>query len=254
MPDSEVWSCDCDSKTTTKPSVELFQDAKKYAEKHLLKHNVQIEYSAKSKKDYYGRYLVSVYYDCNKESNCKSYEEEILKAGYAFIYKYSNHRKLLKPFLNTDKIHKNAEKTKKLDLVVLNKKNNLNHEIGCDYAWSIQKYELIKRPFFHFKKHPASCCHDVKPHHKELKHKPYKKKAIANASESSVEIYFLSPLEQKKPKNKCTTNACKNLVYNIDHAQNSIDFAIYGIRQQDEVFVALRDAQKRGVKIRWVTD
>ena len=64
----------------------------------------------------------------------------------------------------------------------------------------------------------------------------------------------MSPLEQKKPKNKCTTNACKNLVYNIDHAQNSIDFAIYGIRQQDEVFAALRDAQKRGVKIRWVTD
>lgn len=80
-------------------------------EKHLLKHNVQIEYSAKSKKDYYGRHLVSIYYDCNKNGDCKSYEEEILKAGYAFIYKYSNHRKLLKPFLDTDKIYKNAEKT-----------------------------------------------------------------------------------------------------------------------------------------------
>ena len=152
---------------TLEQALKLGYLAKKFAEKHLLNHYVKIDYSAKSKRDYYGRHLVSIYYDCNKNGDCKSYEEEILKAGYAFIYKYSNHRKQLKPFLDTDKIHKNANKTKNLDLVVLNKKNNIYHEIGCQDAWSIQKYELIKRPLFNFKNQPASYCQDIKSHNPE---------------------------------------------------------------------------------------
>ena len=76
----------------------------------------------------------------------------------------------------------------------------------------------------------------------------------AQANESAIQIFFLSPLKQKKPQNTCKTDACKVLLKNIKEAQDSIDFAIYGINEQDKILNALLKAQKRGVKIRWVTD
>ncbi len=76
----------------------------------------------------------------------------------------------------------------------------------------------------------------------------------AQTNESAIQIFFLSPLKQKKPQNTCKTDACKTLLKNINEAQDSIDFAIYGINEQDKIFNALVNAQKRGVKVRWVTD
>ena len=76
----------------------------------------------------------------------------------------------------------------------------------------------------------------------------------AQVDENAIQIFFLNPLKQKKPQNKCKTDACKALLKNINQAQDSIDFAIYGINEQDKIFNALIKAQKRGVKIRWVTD
>lgn len=229
---------------------------KKYAEKTLLNKKVKISYSAKERTDKYGRAIVSIYYDCDKEGNCKSYEKEILSAGYATIYNSSNLKKQLQPYLNLDKIKENVAKVQNLELVVLNKKSGAYHKIGCEYGWMARQFELIKKPRFNFRKHPASCCHNVKPHHKhkDKKYKPITKAAQPNAQEANIQLFFLSPLEQKEAENKCTSNACKTLIYNIDNAKESIDFAIYGIREQDAVFNALVQAQKRGVKIRWVTD
>lgn len=76
----------------------------------------------------------------------------------------------------------------------------------------------------------------------------------AQTNESAIQVFFLSPLKQKKPQNACKTDACKALLKNINQAQDSINFAIYGINEQDKIFNALIKAQKRGVKIRWVTD
>ena len=76
----------------------------------------------------------------------------------------------------------------------------------------------------------------------------------SQVDENAIQIFFLSPLKQKKPQNTCKTDACKALLKNINQAQESIDFAIYGINEQDKIFNALIKAQKRGVKIRWVTD
>ena len=82
----------------------------------------------------------------------------------------------------------------------------------------------------------------------------FAKPILPDAEESQVQIFFLSPLKQKKPKNECKSSACRALLKNINEAQESIDFAIYGINDQDKIFNALIKAQKRGVKIRWVTD
>ena len=77
---------------------------------------------------------------------------------------------------------------------------------------------------------------------------------LPDVEENNIQLFFLSPLKQAKPKNECKNSACKSLLKNINEAQESIDFAIYGINEQDKIFNALIRAQKRGVKIRWVTD
>ena len=237
---------------TIEQALKLGYLGKKFAEDNLLNKDVKVEYSGRSNHDYYGRELVSIYYNCNKKGKCKSYEKEILKTGYAYIYPYSNIKKQLKPYLNADKIIKNAEKTKNLDIVVLNEKKGVFHEINCENAWKTKQPYLIKRSDINKTEAPACCCHltETKQDNIESQATLYP----ANAQENNVQIFFLSPLVQKEPENRCTTNACKMLVYNINHAKISIDFAIYGIREQDEVFNALEQAQKRGIKIRWVTD
>ena len=82
----------------------------------------------------------------------------------------------------------------------------------------------------------------------------FAKNIIPDAEENNIQLYFLNPLKQKKPENKCKTTACKVLLKNINEAEESIDFAIYGINKQDKIFNALVKAQNRGVNVRWVTD
>ena len=73
-------------------------------------------------------------------------------------------------------------------------------------------------------------------------------------NESEIQFFFLNPLKQKKPQNICKTDACKILLKNINSAKESIDFAIYGINEQDKIFNALVKAQKRGVDVKIIVD
>lgn len=70
----------------------------------------------------------------------------------------------------------------------------------------------------------------------------------------SVEIFLINPNTFAKPSNTCKSNACKALLQNINGAQKSIDFALYGIEGQKDIMNALISAKNRGVKIRGVTD
>ncbi len=241
---------------TVDEALKLGYLGKQFAMNNLLHKKVQVVYSAEIPADKYNRPLVSIYYNCDKYGTCKNYEQEILRAGLANIYYPSNLRTELDIFENPEKMKENALASKDMELVVLNKRSGAYHKTTCEYGWMSKRLAVIEKPKFSIRKHPASCCFEVKQHHKEkkLSHKPFTKIAPADVTEGDIQLFFLSPLEQKRPVNKCVTNACKALVYNIDHAQESIDFAIYGIRKQDEVFAALVQAQQRGVKVRWVTD
>lgn len=212
---------------TPEQVIKLGYLGKRFAEKELLNKDLLIEHSAKSKVDYYGRDLVSIYYDKNKNYIYKSYEEEVLKSGYAYIYRYSNHRKQLKPFEDKEKIKKNANKVKKINIVALNKKTGEYHKLDCDKAWSFRERELIKKPVLNTdNKHPASCCFETITKTCQQKYSNCKI-GQPDVKENNIQLFFLNPLIQKKTVNKCCSDACKALVYNINNAQESIDFAKY---------------------------
>ena len=219
---------------------------KEFAKKHLLNKYVRVEYTGDKKFCDVGRHLMSVWYD-----NGKNYEQEVLKAGLGVVYRDSNIADELYQYEDMNKIKKNAQKASSLNLVLLNKKNGKYHKPTCEYGLMSSDVELIKKPFLKY--HGAGCCFEnsVKNNHK---YKIYNGKLKPDVKEGHVELYFLSPLKQKNPENSCKSNACKALLYNIDHSTKSIDFAIYGISEQDKIFEALIQAQKRGVQVRWVTD
>ena len=235
---------------TQKEALGLGYFGKEFAKKELLNKSVRAEYTAGRQFDKNNRHLMSIYYDCNRQDKCKSYEQEVLKAGLATVFAKSNIADELSAYENLDKVKSNAKKAKKLDLIVLNKKNGKYHKTTCEYGWMASQQELINKPLIKYS--TASCCYSQKQ--KESKYKYYTKTVEPDAKDGDIELYFLNPIKQKKPENSCKTSACKALLYNIDNAKDSIDFAIYGIAEQDRIFKALVAAQARGVQIRWVTD
>jgi len=56
------------------------------------------------------------------------------------------------------------------------------------------------------------------------------------------------------PSKKTQTSFGKELIKLIESSKKDISFAIYGLRGQDEVLQALKNAQKRGVRVQGVVD
>lgn len=67
------------------------------------------------------------------------------------------------------------------------------------------------------------------------------------------ESLFLN-LPGEYPSKKSEASFGKELINLINQSQKNIQFAIYGLRGQDEILQALIDAKKRGVKIQGVVD
>ena len=70
----------------------------------------------------------------------------------------------------------------------------------------------------------------------------------------ALEVLFQNPFEYDRPGNRCTAEACARLLEWIDDAECSIDFAIYGARNQSRILEALIEARDRGVRVRGHVD
>ena len=74
------------------------------------------------------------------------------------------------------------------------------------------------------------------------------------SSSGSLELLLQSPLEYATPGDRCTSQTCTRLLDWIHAAESTIDFAIYGARDQTVILEALLAAQGRGVKVRGYVD
>lgn len=214
---------------------------KEFAKKHLLNKYVVVKYTGDKKFCDMGRHLMSIWYD-----NGKSYEQEILKAGLGIVYRDSNIADNLYQYENIDKIKKKAKRSRSFNLVLLNKKNGKYHKPTCEYGLMSSDAELVKRPFKKYQ--GAGCCYPKQ----EKKTKKYKIRKL-NPSRD-ITIYFVNPLKNKYPKNECKNKTCKGLLNLINSSTKSIDFALYGFEEQDEILNALIQAKERGVAIRGIVD
>lgn len=239
---------------------------KEFAKKNLLNKYVKAEYSGTTKLCDMGRQLMSISYD-----NGKNYEQEVLKAGLATVYKKSNLAPELYKYENLDKIKANVPKTHCLNLVLLNKKNNTYHKVNCEYGQMASNVELINKSLLQ-KYKPASCCYGTakipdeakkinevdseqnkREGRKQLFHKK-PEKPVPLAHTANIDLYTIDGFNYKKPANYARTATVQALIKEIDKAQCSIDFAVFGFSSQPELMEAILKAQKRGVKVRWVVD
>ena len=156
------------------------------------------------------------------------------------------------------------ENIKKINLdeyVILNTKSKKYHKIGCKQGQKSDNYKIIKLSQAKNIAHPCKYC--VLPSEmsaKQISSYAYNNLAVtANKPNDTfrtgnINIYFMDLNRIFKPMDKCETTACRALKNEIDNAVSTIDFAIYGIYNQQEIFNALINAQKRGVRIRQVFD
>ena len=70
----------------------------------------------------------------------------------------------------------------------------------------------------------------------------------------SINIITNSPLVYTSLNSNCDTEICTELLELINNSKETIDFAIYGLRGQDEILEALVNAKNRGVRVRGVID
>ncbi len=71
---------------------------------------------------------------------------------------------------------------------------------------------------------------------------------------NSVELIFSDPRSYTSPADRCEADVCTSLLRLIESARSSIDFAIYGARDQTAILEALLAAKARGVTIRGIVD
>ena len=73
-------------------------------------------------------------------------------------------------------------------------------------------------------------------------------------TENPVSLLLNYPNSTTAPTDNCDHDICSSLLELIQSSTESIDFAIYGIRNQSAILNALVDAQDRGVRVRGVVD
>jgi phosphatidylserine/phosphatidylglycerophosphate/cardiolipin synthase-like enzyme len=79
--------------------------------------------------------------------------------------------------------------------------------------------------------------------------------ATAGDPDGSIRLVMFAPDGRTTtPSDRCEVELCTSLLALIQAAQTSIDFAVYGMRNQPEILAALQDAKARGVRVRGIVD
>ena len=69
-----------------------------------------------------------------------------------------------------------------------------------------------------------------------------------------VRVHVNDPTAYDRPLNQCTIPHCTELLAMIRGAKESLDIAIYGIRNQSQIYQAILEARSRGVRVRVIVD
>ncbi|HNW25652.1 MAG TPA: phospholipase D-like domain-containing protein [Candidatus Gastranaerophilaceae bacterium] len=182
----------------------------------------------------------------------KVYEKMLLEQGFATSKSYAN----------KDKIQQNILKAKKLNLRIFNNKSLKYHKLNCKYGLLAHNSQIL--PLNQIPKDAKACQFCSGKQKEKNKSKkiitiyeekiPYAPKAAGIFNGRGIEIYLPDLTSVLKPSNKCNTDFCRALLREINCAQSSIYFAIYGYTKTPAIQSALENAQKRGVKVRFVYD
>lgn len=186
----------------------------------------------------------------------KDYELLLLNSGLAI-------RQDEKP---TPQLAKNIEKIRRLNLKIFNNKSHKYHKLNCKYGLMAHNSQLLPLNQLPTDAKPCKFCLNKnnkgrKYNNYEKKHNKFKIDEIPNIQQApavfkgkDIKIFLTDLTRTQKLSNTCNTPVCSALLNQVNSAQDSIDFAIYGYTKIPALQQALKNAEKRGVKIRFVYD
>lgn len=190
--------------------------------------------------------------------NGKNYENLILTKGLAL----ERGKPLTKAF------KQNLEKVQKLKLIIFNNKSHKYHKLNCKYGLIAHNSQIL--PVTQLPKDAKACkfCFEKYKGDSKLKKEsathafyikyddkiPNIKSPATIFQTGAIKIFLTDMTKVLKPTNSCNTPVCKALEKEINSANSSIDFAIYGYTKIPALQDALEKAQKRGVRVRFVYD
>ncbi len=217
--------------------------AQEFAQQTLLNKKVSINYTQKVTKECHFAQV---------KINGINYENLLNKSGFGIINNKIG---------DIDNYKKQLELSKKLNLVILNHHSGKYHTLDCPYGNIAHDKIIIPQKHLPEGSKPCKFCHKSKD---SIKYKLKKDTTVFNlpqipqpslySADGNIKVLFTDFTKQLKPHNNCTTNVCKELVTQINSAQQTIDIAIYGYSEIPAITQALSKAVQRGVKIRYVYD
>lgn len=147
----------------------------------------------------------------------------------------------------------------KMKLVIMNHKSRKYHTLNCKYGLIASDTIILPEKEIPKDAKPCKFCHVEK--HLTKSEKSAHDNIPTNLppppneiTDGSFKLILTDCTTILKPDRKCTHLVCREFVKNINSANKSIDMAIYGWANVDEITYALKKAQNRGVKIRIVYD
>ena len=177
--------------------------------------------------------------------NGKKYNDLLMNSGYFYTDTQESKTELL-----------NLIKSINLDEYVLyNTKSKRFHSLDCKEGKKSKNYRIIKK--INLDENAIGCKNCTIDEETKEALDTIKENTPINSSnieKGNISVFYTDLNETFLPTTKCETKACLALKKEIDTAQNNIDFAVYGINNQPEIYNAIVNAYNRGVKIRWVAD
>lgn len=177
-----------------------------------------------------------------------------------------NYKDLLvkRGFTSSSQFAENLKKVQKLNLIIFNNKSHKYHRLNCKYGLLAHNSQILPANQIPKDAMPCKFCHNEKQKAKGVNGKKqyndniylisYVKPPAMEFEQENIKIFLTDFTQTLKPDNRCETPVCKSLVGKINSSQTSIDFAIYGYTKVPAIEKALENAQRRGIKVRFVYD
>lgn len=190
----------------------------------------------------------------------KNVAYELLKRGLASID--SNCKDVLLLSANSRLEAKlNLEAIKNVKFYALNLKTKIVHDLKDEHFEQMKNALLILEKEISSYSLCKTCFNKVHLDFSKLSKDEFdvpKAKGVYKTSQyknfSNLELFLLNPLEFNKPSKAQRTKFSKRLAEEVNNSKETIDIVLYGIEEEKEFIEALKEARKRGVKIRAVVD
>ena len=203
-------------------------------------------------KEFYKRLFLNSVITFDKDGNIfvnfQPASKVILNNGFAYTNDLNNKE-------NLQKTLKILLEGKSKTYYKFNKISRKYHTLDCPSVKSSKKIEILPKEELPANAKPCGYC----ILNKQRKNTKYFHSTNNKFSESwknfdNIEIFHSYGAGMMFPSSDCTNKMCKALLKEIENAENTIDIASYELSGIPLLTAALKDAKKRGIKIRFATD